>query len=159
MPHQVPDSLKLAGELQQLVLEFLNMTDPSNGAMLISHTCLKTIYIQIERALSGKLSGQSVLLNAALTIVHHSKMSLICTLCQHAVSSIVMPEFVIYHQHADPADSTLAWRSKDTGQNGVNRYRTYYSRGANSNESINRGIERVLPNSGKVPYISTTIRI
>ena len=93
VPHQVPDRLKLVGELQQLVLDFLNVTDPSNGAMLISHTCLKTICIQIEHALSGKLSGQSVFLNALpadLKSVHHFELSLICTLCQHDVSSIVM---------------------------------------------------------------------
>ena len=93
MSHQVPDRLKLVGELQQLVLNFLNVTDPSNGAVLISHVCFKIVCIQVEHALSGKLNGQSVVLSALpadLRSVHHFKLSLICALCQHAVSSIVM---------------------------------------------------------------------
>ena len=40
-------------------------------------------------------------IESSLEIVHHFKLSLVCTLCQHAVSSIVMstamPEYVIYH--------------------------------------------------------------
>ncbi len=90
-------------------------------------------------------------------------LSSICTLCQHVASSlaccqVLQCKFAIHQWHADPADTTLVWRRVDTGKKGVNRYQVYYSRGTNSNESINPGIERVVPTSGKPPYICTIIR-
>ena len=40
--------------------------------------------------------------------------------------------------HADPADHTLVGRRVDPGKRGAGRYWVYYSRGTNSNESIER---------------------
>ena len=62
MPHGVPERLQLVGEFeQQLVLEFLDVYDPSTGAKLISFQCLKTICIQLEHALAGKLNGMALM--------------------------------------------------------------------------------------------------
>lgn len=40
--------------------------------------------------------------------------------------------------HADPADHTLVGRRVDPGKRGAGRYWVYYSRGTNSNVSIER---------------------
>ena len=47
----------------------------------------------------------------------------------------------------------------DIGKSSANWICIHYCRGTNSNESIIRSVERVLPTSGKAAYISTFIRM
>ena len=58
----------------------------------------------------------------------------------------------------DPEDPTLVFTRVETGKAGADRYKVFYSRGTNSNESLNRGMEGVLPPSGNLQYISTLLR-
>ena len=60
---------------------------------------------------------------------------------------------------ADPWDRSLVYNVTDTGRSGEKRYRVYYKRGSNSNESINRPAKDLLLSRSNLTYAVVLLRL